>query len=68
MLDLILKFLQYLIQLHSINSITINNTLSVYNEQIYGDNNLQSTGDILSVPIEAKYYIDATGDLNFSKN
>ncbi len=52
---------------NSINSITINNTLSVYNEQIYGDNNLQSTGDILSVPIEAKYYIDATGDLNFSK-
>ena len=53
---------------NSINSITINNTLSVYNEQIYGDNNLQSTGDILSVPIVAKYYIDATGDLNFQKN
>ncbi len=52
---------------NSINSITINNTLSVYNEQIYGDNILQSTGEILSVPIEAKYYIDATGDLNFSK-
>lgn len=52
---------------NKINSIIINNTLSVYHEQIHNDNILQSKEKILSVPIEAKYYIDATGDLIFSQ-
>lgn len=51
----------------NIHSININNTLSVYNEKIYTDNIYEYNNKILSVPIEAKYYIDATGDLNFSK-
>lgn len=52
---------------NNILSIKVNNTLSVYNEKIHTNNILNVDDDILSVPIEAKYYIDATGDLNFSQ-
>lgn len=51
----------------NILSINVNNTLSVYNEKIYTNNISSVSDDMLSVPIEAKYYIDATGDLNFSQ-
>lgn len=51
----------------NILSINVNNTLSVYNEKIHANNISSVSDDMLSVPIEAKYYIDATGDLNFSQ-
>ncbi|MBR1425141.1 FAD-dependent oxidoreductase [bacterium] len=43
------------------------NTLSVSNDKIHTDNNLILGVDILSEYIEAKYFIDATGNLDFCK-
>ncbi len=40
--------------------------LSEYNSQIYTDKS-SSWGKILSEPIEAKYYIDSTGNCDFAK-
>lgn len=40
-------------------------TLSVYNDKIHADNVDSLNRDVLSVYIEAKYFVDSTGDLNF---
>lgn len=42
-------------------------TLSVYNSSIYTNNNLEQKQDILSERIEARYFIDTTGNCEFSK-
>ena len=42
-------------------------TLSAYNYSIYGDNNSLSFDHVLSVCIEAKYIVDATGNADFCK-
>ena len=50
-----------------INSISLNKTLSVYNDKIYANNVITKNFDILSVYIEAKFFVDSTGNCNFSK-
>lgn len=52
----------------NISSIEINKqTLSSYNDTIYSNNIFSSANNILSEYIEAKYYIDTTGNCEFSK-
>ena len=52
----------------NINNITIKKEiLSEHNDEIYSNNNLLHKSDILSSPICARYYIDATGNCDFSK-
>lgn len=52
----------------NIVSIEINEKiLSVYNDKIYTDNISSRNSDILSVCIGAKYFVDATGNCDFSK-
>lgn len=52
----------------NISSIEINKqTLSSYNDTIYSNNIFSTTTNILSEYIEAKYYIDTTGNCEFSK-
>ena len=43
------------------------NILSPYNDTIHTNNNLSNSAKILSEYIEAKYVVDATGNLEFSK-
>lgn len=51
-----------------INSIEINNyTLSLYNYAIHNDNIIGLNHDILSERIDAIYYLDTTGNCEFSK-
>ena len=54
---------------HNVNDIIKdgNNILSVCIDSIYGDNNLLFSNKVLSLPIETKYVVDATGDANFCK-
>ncbi len=51
-----------------INHAEVNNSkiLSVYFDTIH-TNNIKSNGKILSVCIDAKYFVDSTGNLEFSK-
>lgn len=51
-----------------ISSITISNfTLSTYNVTIYSDNTLSKSNGILSSRIYARYFLDATGNCEFSQ-
>lgn len=53
---------------NEIVKLNINSTiLSSYNYSIYTDNNSISYDNTLSVCIEAKYYVDATGNADFCK-
>lgn len=52
----------------NINYITINNSiLSTYNDKIYSDNTSIPNNNNLLVCIGAKYFVDATGNCDFSK-
>lgn len=50
-----------------IQSIELVKTLSPHIEALYTDNDYVAKREILSVPIGAKYFVDATGNANFSK-
>lgn len=51
-----------------IKNITIvSDTLSPYIAELHGDNIINSNGDILSTHIYARYFLDTTGNCEFSK-
>lgn len=52
---------------NTINSISLDRTLSVCNEEIHTDNLSQKYSKLLSVYIGAKFFVDATGNCDFSK-
>ncbi|MBP3820617.1 FAD-dependent oxidoreductase [bacterium] len=63
----ILKNVLFKLLLEQHVDINLNQDLSVYNETIHTNNNWVIKSNILSVYIESKYVVDATGDLYFCK-
>lgn len=50
-----------------VTDVIISDTLSPHIEQVYTNNILSNIQKKLSVPIDAKYFVDATGNCDFSK-